>query len=175
MKKVLIVFGVLFLVITVVFISYSDIKITKDVKKVSFDESRFSQEYFSKNNLLLVNVWATWCKPCIAEFPELAKFDNQSNLKFISFSIDKDSLRLKKFLEKNSVIKNRDKTLENKGSLNDILRTIEMSGAVTDNQFINFEAMVVPYTVLIKNKKILYKANDEIDFIKLQKIISENQ
>ena len=42
-------------------------------------------------NVRLFNVWATWCGPCVAEFPELVttarKFDMR-NFEFISISID---------------------------------------------------------------------------------------
>ena len=57
-------------------------------------------------NVRLFNVWATWCVPCVAEFPELVttarKFDMR-NFEFISISTDelKDSAKVKAFLEKN--------------------------------------------------------------------------
>ena len=57
-------------------------------------------------NVRLFNVWATWCVPCVAEFPELVttarKFDLR-NFEFISISTDqlKDSAKVKAFLEKN--------------------------------------------------------------------------
>jgi peroxiredoxin len=57
-------------------------------------------------NVRLFNVWATWCAPCVAEFPELVaasrKFDMR-NFEFISISMDqlKDSAKVKAFLEKN--------------------------------------------------------------------------
>ncbi len=57
-------------------------------------------------NVRLFNVWATWCVPCVAEFPELVatsrRFDMR-NFEFISISVDeaKDKARVKAFLEKN--------------------------------------------------------------------------
>jgi thiol-disulfide isomerase/thioredoxin len=40
---------------------------------------------------LLINVWATWCKPCIEEFPHLVKIAEDyknKNLEFLSLSVD---------------------------------------------------------------------------------------
>jgi len=38
---------------------------------VSNQETRRLSDY--KGNLVLVNVWATWCMPCVAELPDLDK------------------------------------------------------------------------------------------------------
>lgn len=56
-------------------------------------------------NVRLFNVWATWCGPCVKEFPELVATSRQfdmRNFEFISFSIDslKDVPAVKAFLEK---------------------------------------------------------------------------
>src|SRR5688572_2736075 len=43
------------------------------------------------NKLRLINVWATWCVPCVAEFPELVKLSRQANLRdfeVITISMD---------------------------------------------------------------------------------------
>ena len=57
-------------------------------------------------NVRLYNVWATWCAPCVEEFPELVatsrRFDMR-NFEFISISMDRpgDEPKVKEFLEKN--------------------------------------------------------------------------
>jgi len=57
-------------------------------------------------NVRLFNVWATWCVPCVAEFPDLVltarKFDMR-NFEFINISVDelKNVAKAKAFLEKN--------------------------------------------------------------------------
>jgi len=35
--------------------------------------TEITEENFSQNKLTILNVWATWCPPCIAELPELQK------------------------------------------------------------------------------------------------------
>ena len=55
-------------------------------------------------HLRLFNVWATWCAPCVAEFPELVKTARQFDMRdfqFINISVDesKDIAKVKAFLE----------------------------------------------------------------------------
>ena len=55
--------------------------------------------------LRLINVWATWCGPCVAEVPELVRVARQFDMRdfeFISISADepKDAAAAKAFLEK---------------------------------------------------------------------------
>src|SRR5262245_35701551 len=58
-------------------------------------------------NVRLYNVWATWCVPCVAEFPELVaasrRFDMR-NFEFISISVDEaaHTAQVKAFLERKS-------------------------------------------------------------------------
>lgn len=43
---------------------------------------------------LLVNFWATWCQPCVAEFPDLIQVSNKydsSKLDFVTVSLDEVS------------------------------------------------------------------------------------
>jgi thiol-disulfide isomerase/thioredoxin len=42
----------------------------------------------------VVNLWATWCPPCVAEMPELAEFHKRYNPKgvqFVSLAVDRQS------------------------------------------------------------------------------------
>lgn len=53
----------------------------------------------------MINVWATWCGPCVAEFPELVTTARKFGLRdfeFISISADepKETAKVKAFLEK---------------------------------------------------------------------------
>lgn len=43
------------------------------------------------NKLRIINVWATWCVPCVAEFPELVKVSQKfqsGNVEVITISMD---------------------------------------------------------------------------------------
>ena len=55
-----------------------------------------------KGNVLILNIWATWCKPCIAEFKSLEKvkekFSNR-NIEIVAVS-NEDLKLINSFLEK---------------------------------------------------------------------------
>ena len=56
------------------------------------------------NQLTLINLWATWCGPCIIEFPELVKLQRmygQRNFRVVTISVDRPELgtKVKTFLE----------------------------------------------------------------------------
>lgn len=55
--------------------------------KVTFAE-------FSRNNVVLINFWATWCGPCKRELPDLIALHNEykgKNVKIIGISVDRDA------------------------------------------------------------------------------------
>jgi thiol-disulfide isomerase/thioredoxin len=71
-------------------------------KKVTLDD-------FS-GNVVLVNIWATWCAPCVAELPSLDRLQSIfSNRKFIVIAVSQDRVSssdgIKKFLYEKSIKK----------------------------------------------------------------------
>lgn len=45
-----------------------------------------------KNKVIFINVWTTWCKPCVAEFPHFTKLTNEiknENIEFLFISDEK--------------------------------------------------------------------------------------
>lgn len=57
----------------------------------------------TKEKVVLVNFWATWCPPCIAEMPSLQKLYNDYNNKIEFVFVSDESFKtINSFLEKNN-------------------------------------------------------------------------
>ena len=100
MKSVSGIFLILILTISVISQEVKEFK-TIDEFKTIMDSS--------KGKVTLVNFWATWCPPCVKEFPELVKLyknykDKDFNLIFVSLDENSDvSSKLIPFLKKQGV------------------------------------------------------------------------
>lgn len=73
---------------------------TRDGKKVNISELKGKSVY--------VDVWATWCGPCIREIPSLKKLEkdlHDTNVEFVSISIDqeKDKQKWLDFIKKEAL------------------------------------------------------------------------
>lgn len=60
---------------------------------IDLNDNEISENIFSNKDLTVLNVWGTYCGPCIYEMPELADWNNniQDNLQLLGLIIDVDS------------------------------------------------------------------------------------
>ena len=60
----------------------------------------------SKGRVLVINYWATWCQPCVKEFPGLVNLRRafpESELNVVGISVDYDVRPVENFLKKQDV------------------------------------------------------------------------
>lgn len=73
----------------------------EDVTFLNIDDKEVKLSHF-KGNTIVVDLWATWCGPCMKEMPYFEKLKEKfadKNVKFLSVSIDKNSV-WKKYMGK---------------------------------------------------------------------------
>lgn len=61
-----------------------------------------------QGKVVLINVWATWCPPCVAEFPDIVKLEKnyrKKNLVVLAVSVDepKDRGKVEQFIRRYKV------------------------------------------------------------------------
>lgn len=62
----------------------------------------------AQGNAVLVNIWATWCQPCVEEFPDIMNLyekyqDRGLKIIFVSADFENQTEAAKNFLEKHGV------------------------------------------------------------------------
>lgn len=119
------------------------------------------------DKLRLINLWATWCGPCVAEFPDLVTVMHlyrDRGLEFVSISAD-DPAR-------------KDKALS-------FLKSKQASGSnylyTGDDKYKMIEAVdpkwdgALPYTMLVDpDGKVVYRHQGAIDIEELKKVIFDD-
>ena len=122
--------------------------VTKIEKDIPFFETKIfdknedisSNEIFiDDNRFYLLNIWASWCVPCVDEHPFLLELAKQQNLNLIGLNYKDNDIKAEKFLNE----------LGNPYSI--IL--LDYDGTLA----IEWGAYGVPETFLIKEKKIIKK------------------
>ena len=116
------------------------------------------------NNLRLINVWATWCAPCVIEMPELVNINRMYRGRAFEMitisgdSPDKKDAALKFLKEKQVSCKNYLFSGEEKG---------ELAEAVDKN----WEGGI-PYTIIVKpGGEVLYRHTGPIEPLEVKKAI----
>jgi peroxiredoxin len=122
----------------------------------------------SSGKLRLINVWATWCGPCVTEFPDFIIIDRMyrgRQFEFISISADKQARKSEVlgFLQKQQA--SNKNYIFNKDNVYELIEAIdpEWQGAL-------------PYTLLIEpGGKIVYRKQDTINPAQMKKLIVEEK
>jgi peroxiredoxin len=135
------------------------------VELAALDEAGVAK--LAKNDtdkLLLVNVWATWCGPCVAELPELVTMNRmyrKRNFQFVTISMDEPEDKgaaLKTLRENHVAATNYLSAVTNRDKLADLLDK-EWQGPV-------------PFTVLIApGGKVLYRKSGPLESLAVRRAI----
>lgn len=121
----------------------------------------------NSGNLRLINVWATWCGPCLVEFPEFVTINRMyrgRDFEFISICLDDSTRKTKalKFL--------RDKQASNKNYLFNLDDKYALIEAVDPNW-----QGALPYTLIVEpGGNIVYAKQDLIDPAKIKQAIVDH-
>ncbi len=127
----------------------------------------------------LINVWATWCAPCVQEFPELValsrRFANR-DFELVTISLDdpKQAARAKSFLEKQHAVPSR-RLQRLLGSEGRATTNFIYTAASTDELVKALDPQwpgPLPHTVLIApGGEIVYRHNGPIDPAEVRAVI----
>ena len=170
MKKKLLIAGItlfgIFIIILIVGVIFGNVTFghqkneLRVTQKSKIEESAFSKIYLTSEKVICLNLWATWCVPCVEEMPILNKIKEDyksKNVEFISMSVDTDSTRLSKFIRSNK-FHFIDITFENLPYKNSILNYLENRPL---DESVNMHS--VPVTYIIKNKKVIKKFDGTVE------------
>ena len=123
---------------------------------------------FSSGKLRLINFWATWCGPCVAEFPDLVIIDRMYRgrpFELITINLDKQASKGEalEFLKKQEA-SNRNYIFND----DDVYKLIEEVDPDWQGG--------IPFTLLIEpGGKIIYKKQDMIDPLVMKKLIVDSR
>ena len=73
------------------------------IKLSSLEDGELIDNTVFSNKILILNLWATWCKPCIKEMPDLETMMTQLPEDFeLILASDEDLVKIKRFAENKS-------------------------------------------------------------------------
>jgi|GEM_PF-851861 len=146
-------------------------QVEEERREFAFENSPFYEKYYKSDKLIVLNIWATWCKPCIEEMPALNRlknhFSDNKDIIFLSLSTDEDSIKINSFLDSDK-FNFEDISIENFPYRKYILNHLKGKKTKSDPAFyIRIESSEIPITYVIKDQKINYSHTGKIDSAKL--------
>jgi peroxiredoxin len=115
-------------------------------------------------NLLLVNVWATWCGPCVKELPEFVTINRMyrgRKFKLVTISMDEPG-------EDAAVLKELDRNHVSATNFHSAIADRDRFANLLDREWEG----PVPYTLLIApGGKVVYRKSGEIDPLAVRRAI----
>ena len=100
------ILSILVLIISVTFLTYNppaEVEISENnnesVELSSIRNITSDHENLSGESLIIVNLWASWCIPCIEEVDELKKISNDSRFYVIGLLVDDSMENGKEFIK----------------------------------------------------------------------------
>ncbi|MDD2984905.1 TlpA disulfide reductase family protein [Flavobacterium sp.] len=166
-KTIIIIFLILFF--TSLFFVLNNDKFNVEYNFNNDVENSYTYSNFiKKEELVVINLWASWCKPCLEEIPLLNNLKKKypTEINFISFSYDKDTLKAIEAHTKNNFSWEETSVVDYKykKSLKDFFN---------DNKTIIIDEL--PRTIVLKNGKILKRFDGKVNLIEIIKFIDENK
>ena len=61
---------------------------------------KIDQHIFSQKDFVLINIWASWCVPCLIEHPFLMSLKNKSKIDIIGINYKDETTNAQNFLKK---------------------------------------------------------------------------
>lgn len=175
MKKFFIIIAVFIALLVIVYnvgFEIGGVKIGKQYDEIGIHNnfelanSPFAKQYLSEKDLVVINLWATWCKPCVEEIPNIQKLSNENpDTKFIFLSIDTDKTKLQNFLSKNKI---EDITFENADYRWAIRNFLE---GRKENSLIKTD--IVPITYFLKNGKVIHREIGGLEYNDLKTLLQK--
>ena len=111
----------------------SEIKIAATAPSFTFEDLKGKKHELSdyKGKVIVLNFWATWCAPCVVEFPAMIKQAGlqKDNAVFIFLSIDDNKDDIARFVKKHTAFPPRNVVVGwdvNKAVSQDLFQTVKV-------------------------------------------------
>lgn len=134
-------------------------EIAYNFEAINLNEELFELSNFRKS-VILIDVWATWCGPCIDKRPEIIdlaeKYSDNDDVKIVFISLDSKINKWQSFLSKNENQFGYDLFIEPENQ--EVFRT-------------HYNTRLIPRYILINKKGIIIDANLENSLLAIEKAI----